>query len=99
MYLLCFFFIVFFYYICDIEIFRLLSLFMFVFLKKIIYIKIQFEPGKFEKFDTEWLYIYTFTFMHLADAFIQSNLQCIQVIIFLSVCVFPGNWTHNLLRC
>ncbi len=38
----------------------------------------------------------TFTFMHLADAFIQSDLQCIQVIHFLSVCVFPGNRTHNL---
>ncbi len=42
-------------------------------------------------------YIFTFTFMHLADAFIQSDLQCIQDIhFFLSVCVFPGNWTHNL---
>ncbi len=38
----------------------------------------------------------TFTFMHLADAFIQSDLQ---TILFFSVCVFPGNWTHNLLRC
>ncbi len=36
-------------------------------------------------------------FMHLADTFIQSDLQCIQVIHFLSVHVFPGNWTHNLL--
>ncbi len=37
--------------------------------------------------------------MHLADAFIQSDLQCIQVIHLLSVCVFPGNvnWTHNQL--
>ncbi len=34
---------------------------------------------------------FTFTFMHLADAFIQSDLQSIQVIHFLSVCVFPGN--------
>ncbi len=35
--------------------------------------------------------------MHLLDAFIQSDLQCIQAIhFFLSVCVFPGNWTHNL---
>ncbi len=25
---------------------------------------------------------YTFTFMHLADAFIQSDLHCIQVIVF-----------------
>ncbi len=32
-----------------------------------------------------------FTFMHLADAFIQSDIQCIQPIHFLSVCVFPGN--------
>ncbi len=37
-----------------------------------------------------------YTFMHLADAFIQSVLQCIQVIHFSSVCVFPGNRTHNL---
>ncbi len=41
----------------------------------------------------------SFTFMHLADAFIQSDLQCIQAIHVLSVCVFPGNRTHNLLRC
>ncbi len=34
--------------------------------------------------------------MHLAEAFIQSDLQYIQTIHFLSVCVFPGNWTHNL---
>ncbi len=37
-----------------------------------------------------------FYILHLADAFIQSDLQCIQAIHFLSVCVFPGNWTHNL---
>ncbi len=36
------------------------------------------------------------TCMHLADAFIQSVLQCIQVIHLLSVHVFPGNRTHNL---
>ncbi len=40
-----------------------------------------------------------FTCMYLADAFIQSDLQCIQVTHFLSVYVFPGNRTHNLLRC
>ncbi len=39
---------------------------------------------------------FTFTFMHLADTFIQSDLQCIQVIHFWSVRVFSGNWTHNL---
>ncbi len=37
--------------------------------------------------------------LHLADASIQSGLQCIQVIHFLSVYVFPGNWTHTLLCC
>ncbi len=31
--------------------------------------------------------IFLFTFMHLADTFIQSDLQCIQFIHFLSVCV------------
>ncbi len=37
------------------------------------------------------------TFTHLADTFIQSDLQCIQAInYFLSVHVFPGNRTHNI---
>ncbi len=31
---------------------------------------------------------FAFAFMHLADAFIQSDLQCIQAMHFLSVCVF-----------
>ncbi len=36
---------------------------------------------------------YTFTFMHLADAFIQSDLQCIQTIhVFVSMCV---PWESN----
>ncbi len=35
---------------------------------------------------------FTFTFMHLADAFIQSNLQCIQAIHFLIICV---TWETN----
>ncbi len=42
---------------------------------------------------------FTFTFMHLADAFIQSDLHCIQVIVstfFLSALAFPGNRTHDL---
>ncbi len=37
--------------------------------------------------------------MHLADAFIQSDLQCIQVTGFfyiLSALAFPGNRTHDL---
>ncbi len=43
--------------------------------------------------------IVTFTFMHLADAFIQSNLQLHSGYTFSLVHVFPGNRTHNLLRC
>ncbi len=31
--------------------------------------------------------MFTFTFMHLSDTFIQSDLQCIQAILLLSVCV------------
>ncbi len=38
----------------------------------------------------------TFTFMHLADAFIQSDLQLHSGYTFLLVHVFPGNRTHNL---
>ncbi len=35
--------------------------------------------------------------MHLADAFIQSDLNCIQftVFTFLSALAFPGNRTHD----
>ncbi len=42
---------------------------------------------------------YTFTFMHLADAFIQSDLQLHSGYSFSLVHVIPGNRTHNLLRC
>ncbi len=41
---------------------------------------------------------FTFTFMHLADAFIQSDLQLHSGYTFSLVHVFPGNRTHNLLR-
>ncbi len=36
--------------------------------------------------------------MHLADAFIQSDLHCIQVTVFYiwSALAFPGNRTHDL---
>ncbi len=48
--------------------------------------------------ENKWNIIYaTFIYIYLSDAFIQSDLQYIQVIHFLSV--FPENWTHNLLRC
>ncbi len=45
--------------------------------------------------------IFTFTFVHLADAFIQSDLQLHSGYAFslVGLCVFPGNRTHNLLRC
>ncbi len=36
--------------------------------------------------------------MHLADAFIQSDLQLHPGYTFSLVHVFPGNRTHNLLR-
>ncbi len=39
--------------------------------------------------------VLSFTFMHLADAFIQSDLQCTQAIHFCQY-VFPGNRTNNL---
>ncbi len=38
-------------------------------------------------------------FMHLADAFIQSDLQLHSGYTFSLVYVFPGNRTHNLLCC
>ncbi len=38
----------------------------------------------------------TFTFMHLADAFIQSDLQLHSGYTFSLVHVFTGNRTHNL---
>ncbi len=37
----------------------------------------------------------TFTCMHLADTFIQSDLA-FRLYIFV-VCVFPMNWTHNII--
>ncbi len=37
--------------------------------------------------------------MHLADAFIQSDLQLHSGYTFSLVYVFPGNRTHNLLHC
>ncbi len=44
-------------------------------------------------------FTFTFTFTHLADAFIQSDLQLHSGYTFSLVSVFPGNRTHNLLRC
>ncbi len=42
--------------------------------------------------------------LYLADAFSKATYSAIRlyiiiIIIILSVCVFPGNWTHDLLRC
>ncbi len=42
---------------------------------------------------------FTFSFMHLADAFIQSDLQLHSGYTFSLVHVLPGNRTHNLLCC
>ncbi len=43
---------------------------------------------KVKWFGSSWGWVNTLTFMHLADALIQSDLQCIQVIHFLSVCMY-----------
>ncbi len=48
-------------------------------------------------FKLHYLGILLFTFMHLADAFIQSDLHSCKT--FFSVCVFPGNWTQDILHC
>ncbi len=61
---------------------------------------ISLRPGKTDQIEKLMKCIVTFTFMHLVDTFIQSDLESIQAIhLFLSVCVFSGNWTHNLLHC
>ncbi len=53
-------------------------------------------------FPATWLLVmsavFTFTFMHLVDAFIQSDLQLHSGYTCSLVHVFPGNRTHNLLR-
>ncbi len=49
--------------------------------------------------DIQWNKGSCLTWIHLADAFIQRDLQCIQAIHVLSVHVFSGNRTHNLLCC
>ncbi len=45
------------------------------------------------------MFTFTFTFMHSADAFIQSDLQLHSGYTFSLVYVFPGSQTHNRLRC
>ncbi len=65
----------------------------------------QWQVGKlFAKGFLCFIYLFmseriTFTFMHLADAFIQSDLHLHSGYTFSLVHVFPGNRTHNLLRC
>ncbi len=46
--------------------------------------------------DKQCIVTFTFKFMHLADAFIQSDLQLHSGYTFVLVHVFPGNQTHNL---
>ncbi len=53
-------------------------------------------PIYFKRTGVTYLY---YIFMHLADAFIQSDLQLHSGYTFSLVHVFPGNRTHNLLRC
>ncbi len=56
------------------------AIFMFKLHFKLRYVDVCFYKGH--------LYLKLFTFMHLADAFIQSDLQCIQAIHLLSVCQY-----------
>ncbi len=42
---------------------------------------------------------HTFTFMHLADAFIQSDLQCIQAIHFFVITCVPWESNPQPLHC
>ncbi len=48
--------------------------------------------------NTKWYFFY-FTFMHLADAFIQSDLQCIQAIHFFVNTFVPWESNPQPLRC
>ncbi len=52
----------------------------------------------FQKCIYIYIYIYIYTFMHLADAFIQSDLQCIQAIHVFCQCV-PWESNPQPLRC
>ncbi len=68
--------------------------FLFVYTLKcnlFLWIKAEFSASLLQSLVSHDLQKCTFT--HLADAVIQSDLQVIHL---LSVCVFPGNWTHNL---
>ncbi len=58
----------------------------------------DFTDTQGSKYINNKLTVITFTFMHLADAFIQSDLHCIQVTVstFSSALAFPGNRTHDL---
>ncbi len=54
-------------------------------------------------FCTFWIYIYIL-FYHIyiyafSRRYYPKRLTVHSGYTFLSVCVFPGNWTHNLLRC
>ncbi len=71
--------------------FKILVKWYFIFIHSTLLVTSQyFRPFRL-------FFIFTFTFMHLADAFIQSDLQYIQCIhLHMSVHVFPGNRTHNL---
>ncbi len=43
---------------------------------------LEMQPGLVATPKVQLIFTFTFTFMHLADAFIQSDLHCIQVTVF-----------------
>ncbi len=55
-----------------------------------VHVEIFWPQARFQIIDFYWNVVYEilFTFMHLADAFIQSDLQCIQAMHILWVYVF-----------
>ncbi len=85
--------------------FRIASLYHAIMIKKSQNSEIK-SRNNFFSFFIQWQkqasivrwHTFTFTFMHLADAFIQSDLQYVRsgYTFVLSVHVFPGNRTHNL---
>ncbi len=61
-------------------------------------ITFKFYSSKQKSIMTEptWQYSFTFTFMHLADAFNQSDLQCIQALHFFFISMFKSNFKGQI---
>ncbi len=85
------------------NVFVILKIYFSFVLQAKLYVQVSFNEKSAVIYPATALFIesnitFTFTFMHLADAFIQSDLHCIQVTVFyiLPALAFPGNRTHDL---